>query len=70
MTQLKRRLAILLSFIMVFTTVFVAAPMEAQAKTTTTYYFSGPATYGDNNTIKTYMKLLLSRVAFSELSHR
>lgn len=54
MTQLKRRLAILLSFIMVFTTVFVAAPMEAQAKTTTTYYFSGPATYGDSYTIKTY----------------
>ncbi len=35
MTQLKRRISILLCFLLVFTTVFVAAPMEAQAATTT-----------------------------------
>lgn len=50
MTQLKRRISILLCFLLVFTTVFVAAPMEAQAATTT-YRLGGPS-----GTIKTYAK--------------
>lgn len=54
MAQLKRRLAILLSFIMVFTTVFVAAPMEAQAKTTTSYSFGEVASRGESCNIITY----------------
>lgn len=45
MNLLKRRISILLCFLMVFTTVFVAAPTETQAATeTTSYYFYGPAT--------------------------
>ena len=35
MTQMKRRLSILLCFLMVFTSVFVAAPTEARAEETT-----------------------------------
>lgn len=45
MNLLKRRISILLCFLMVFTTVFVAAPTETQAATeSTSYYFYGPAT--------------------------
>lgn len=55
MTQIKRKLSILLCFIIAFTTVLAAAPAEVNAATDDyRYYLSGPATYEQTKEIVVY----------------
>lgn len=56
MTQIKRKLSILLCFIMAFTTVLAIAPAEVHATTDDDYryYLSGPATYEQTKEIVVY----------------